>query len=168
MPEFQQSRLELCFNNLLNEIGDDPKRIGLEKTPLLAARALMDLTKGYEQDPAAILRQERYEVPANYHGTIEIPEIAFMSLCEHTFLAFLGTVCVSYQPQAYIVGAGAFEKVIEAYSKRLQLQERLNAQVVELIWTVLEPRWVKVHIEAVHCCMNGRRMKTEVKRSLQE
>lgn len=162
MNEPQNARLELIFHNLLHKIGDDPKRPGLEKTPLLAARAFSDLTKGYEMEPQSILRREKSDAPAHYSGTIELPEIKFMSLCEHTFLPFLGTVSIAYEPRGHIAGVGAFGSVIDAYAKRLQLQEHLTTQIAEVLFAVLEPKWVRVSIHARHCCMNGQEMRTQV------
>ncbi len=161
MTESHHARLELIFYNLLSKIGDDSKRPGLEKTPLLAARAFSDLTKGYEQEPAVILRRERCGA-STYRGMIEVPNISFVSLCEHTFLPFLGAVNISYEPQVFITGAGAFGQVIDAYAKRLQLQENLTAQIADVIFGVLEPKWVKVEIQARHCCMNGQELRTQV------
>ena len=85
-----------------------------------------------------------------------------MSLCEHTFLPFLGTVSIAYEPRAHIAGVGAFGSVIDAYAKRLQLQEHLTTQIAEVLFAVLEPKWVKVSIQARHCCMKGQEMRTQV------
>ncbi|MEI6805001.1 MAG: GTP cyclohydrolase I [Myxococcaceae bacterium] len=156
--------LELVFHDLLNKIGDDPKRLDLQKTPVMAAKAFTELTKGYALEPHLILKKDRIEAPANYNGTIEIPDIPFMSLCEHTFLPFLGMVEIAYEPRAYIAGAGAFGLVVEAFAKRLQLQERLNAEVAEVLFVVLEPKWLRVKMTARHCCMNGQEMRTQVMR----
>ncbi|MEI6790499.1 MAG: GTP cyclohydrolase I [Myxococcaceae bacterium] len=156
------TQLEPCFAELLSKIGEDPKRLGLERTPVLAARAFADLTRGYAVDPVAILKRDRCLAPKNYQGTIEIPNIPFMSLCEHTFLPFLGTVNISYEPRDYMAGAGAFSSMIDAYAKRLQLQEPLTAQIADLLFRVLEPKSVKVQIAAKHCCMNGQEMRTQV------
>lgn len=154
--------LESCFTELLSKIGEDSNRPGLEQTPVLAARAFAELTQGYVLDPALILKQERRQRPKGYEGIIEIPEIQFMSLCEHTFLPFLGTVNIAYKPRNFIVGAGAFGAITDVYAQRLQLQESLTAQIAHLILAVLEPKWVKVQIQARHCCMNGQKMHTEV------
>jgi GTP cyclohydrolase I len=156
--------LEVIFNNLLNQIGENPRRQGLEETPVIAAKAFAELTKGYDLQPHLILGKDKIEVPVNYNGTIEIPDIQFMSLCEHTFLPFLGTVDISYEPRGHIVGGGAFALVIEAFSKRLQLQERLNVEIADVLFSVLEPKWVKVQMRARHCCMNGQEMRTQVMR----
>jgi GTP cyclohydrolase I len=162
MKEPENARLGLIFYSLLDKIADDPKRPGLEKTPLLAARAFSDLTCGYEQEPQSILRHERSDAPAHYSGTIELPHIPFMSLCEHTFLPFLGTVSIAYEPRSHIAGTDAFKSVVDAYAKRLQLQENLTTQIAEVLFTVLEPKWVQVSIGARHCCMNGQEMRTQV------
>ena len=151
-------RLELCFKEFLSQIGEDSKR--LEKTPFLAARAFEELTQGYALDPRAIL--EREKIACDYPGTLEIPSIALMSLCEHTFLPFLGTVNIGYKPKHHIAGAGVFKKLVEAYSQRLQLQEPLTAQIADLIFCVLEPQWVQVDIQARHCCMKGQEMRSQV------
>jgi len=152
--------MESIFKELLQKTGDDLRRPGLENTPLLAARAFEDLTKGYGRDPAAILRQVK--IKSDYSGTIELPELAFMSLCEHTFLPFLGSVNISYQPRGHIAGIGGFKEIIEAFSKRLQLQEKLTTEMAEVIMAVLEPKWVKINILARHCCMNGQEVRTQI------
>lgn|SRR3989338_3006750 len=154
------TQLESCFAELLSKIGEDPKRPGLAKTPLLAARAFGQLTQGYALDPRAIL--EREKAACDYQGVIEIPNIDFMSLCEHTFLPFLGMVNIAYEPRDFIAGAGVFSLLVDACAKRLQLQEPLTSQIANWIFKVLEPKWVKVEIQAKHCCMNGQEMRTQV------
>lgn len=156
------TQLESCFSDLLSKIGEDLNRPGLEQTPVLAARAFTELTQGYALNPALILKREKYLAPKGYQGTIEIPNIQFMSLCEHTFLPFSGTVHIAYKPGNFIGGAGAFTLVVDAYAKRLQLQETLTVQIADLISHVLEPKWLTVEIEARHCCMNGQEMRTQV------
>lgn len=155
------SELQAAFESLLKAVAPVDIVKNLPDTPGLAAAAFADLTRGYEQNPAELLERERFSANG-YLGLVEIPNIDFMSLCEHTLLPFVGVVHIAYQPDRYLAGAGVFEELVFAQSRRLCLQEPLTQNIAETILQVLSPKWVQVELEAKHCCMNGRILRTEI------
>ncbi|MES2504999.1 MAG: GTP cyclohydrolase I [Myxococcota bacterium] len=152
-----------CFEQLLSHMGNDKDRPELAATPLLAAKAFEQLSQGYNVNPQSLIAQELMRTPKGYNGSIELPDIPFISLCEHTFLPFLGTVTVHFSPNQSIIGAGCIEKLIHAFARRMQLQERLTLQIAETIYNELAPHWVQVDINAIHSCMDGRQLNTKVR-----
>ncbi len=136
---------------LLKEMGEDPAREGLRKTPERVARAIEFLTQGYQQDPNEILNNAMFE--ETYDEMVLLKDIDFYSLCEHHLLPFYGRAHVAYVPNGRVVGLSKLARLVEMYSRRLQVQERLTTQIADEIQRVLKPRGVAVVLEARHLCM---------------
>jgi GTP cyclohydrolase I len=139
------------ITTLLKEVGEDPGRDGLQRTPERVAAAIRFLTQGYEQDPERILNGALFHV--TYDEMVLVKDIDFYSLCEHHLMPFFGRAHVAYIPNGRVVGLSKLPRLVEMLSRRLQVQERLTVQVAETIERVLEPRGVAVVVEAVHLCM---------------
>ncbi len=135
-----EEALVAAFEAVLRELGEDPKREGLLKTPARVARALKYLTSGYEQDPAVVLNGALFT--ENYNEMVLVKDIDFFSMCEHHMLPFFGKAHVAYVPDGRIVGLSKLPRLVEVFSRRLQVQERLTKQIAESIWELLEPRGV--------------------------
>ena len=138
----------------LTQIGEDPKREGLVKTPHRVGEALQFLCKGYKEDPEAILRSALFE--EDYRQMVVVKDIDFYSLCEHHMLPFFGKVHVAYIPNGRITGLSKIARVVDVYARRLQVQERLTTQIKDCIQNTLDPLGVMVVIEAEHLCMQMR------------
>jgi GTP cyclohydrolase I len=141
----------------LEMIGEDPKREGLLKTPERVAKAMQFLTHGYKIDPAEVLRSAMFE--EDYKQMVVVKDIEFYSLCEHHILPFFGKAHVAYIPNGKITGLSKIARVVEAYSRRLQIQERMTTQIKDCIQQTLEPLGVMVVVEAQHLCMQMRRIQ---------
>jgi GTP cyclohydrolase I len=137
--------------SMLKELGEDPGRDGLQRTPLRVAEAMRFFTSGYDQDPVAILNNALFEV--SYDEMVVVKDIDFYSLCEHHMIPFFGRIHVGYVPNGKVVGLSKIPRLVEMLSRRLQVQERLTTQVAETIEAVLEPKGVAVIAEAIHLCM---------------
>ena len=144
-------QLEELISAVLKEIGEDPGRPGLVRTPERVAQAYRFFTQGYAQDPLEVLNEAVFE--ESYDEMLIVRDIDFYSLCEHHMLPFFGRAHVSYVPDGRIIGLSKLARVIEIYSRRLQLQERLTNQVADAIARVLRPKGVAVVLEAQHLCM---------------
>lgn len=149
---------ESC-RNILQLIGEDTGREGLVKTPERVARAILDTTSGYNEDPRAILRGAMFK--EDYRQMVIVKDIDFYSLCEHHILPFFGKVHVAYIPNGYITGLSKIARVVEVYARRLQVQERLTLQIKECIQETLNPLGVMVVVEAQHLCMQMRGIKKQ-------
>jgi len=136
---------------IISELGEDVTRDGIIKTPERASKALQFLTQGYDQDPAAILKGAMFE--EDYHDMVIIKSIELYSLCEHHMLPFFGKAHVGYIPNGRIVGLSKIPRVVDVFSRRLQVQERLTHDILECINNTLQPKGVAVVIEANHMCM---------------
>ncbi|HKE12952.1 MAG TPA: GTP cyclohydrolase I FolE [Myxococcota bacterium] len=143
--------IEGLVTSLLKELGEDPGRNGLDRTPARVARAFRFLTGGYEQEPATILNDALFEV--SYDEMVVVKDIDFYSLCEHHLLPFFGRVHIAYIPNGKIVGLSKLPRLVEMFSRRLQVQERLTTEIAGTIESVLSPRGVGVVVEAIHLCM---------------
>lgn len=139
------------YETMLNEVGEDPDREGLVKTPERAAKAMQFLTQGYELDADEILRSAMFK--ENYSEMVIVKDIELYSLCEHHMLPFFGKAHVAYIPNGYIVGLSKIPRVIDVFARRLQVQERLTDQILHSIQRTLNPLGVAVIIEAKHLCM---------------
>lgn len=139
------------YENILSEIGEDVSRDGLLKTPERAAKAMLFLTQGYQQDPVAILEGAMFK--EGYDDMVIIKNIELYSLCEHHMLPFFGKAHIAYIPNGQIVGLSKIPRVVDVFSRRLQVQERLTHDILECINTTLKPKGVAVVIEAAHMCM---------------
>ncbi|HWD26330.1 MAG TPA: GTP cyclohydrolase I FolE [Rhizomicrobium sp.] len=146
---------EAAVRTLLQWAGDDPTREGLRDTPARVARAFEDWFSGYEQDPEAYMRRTFEEVEG-YDNMIVLRDIRFESHCEHHLAPIIGRAHVGYLPNNKVVGISKLARVVEAYARRLQVQEKMNAQIANTIQKVLEPKGVAVVIEASHQCMTTR------------
>lgn len=138
----------------LSLIGEDPTREGLLKTPERVAKAMLDLTRGYNMDPLAVLNSARFK--EDYQHMVIVKDINFYSLCEHHLLPFYGKAHVAYIPNGYITGLSKIARVVDIYSHRLQVQERMTLQIKECIQQALQPLGVMVVVEARHMCMQMR------------
>ena len=143
--------IEGLVESLLKELGEDPSRDGLVRTPGRVARALRFLTSGYEQDPIAILNNAVFE--ESYDEMVLVKDIGFYSLCEHHLLPFFGRVHVAYIPDGRIVGLSKLPRMVGMFARRLQVQERLTTDIAGALAKVLRPRGVAVVAEAIHLCM---------------
>ena len=144
-------KLAAHYKSVLELIGEDTNRDGLLKTPLRMAKAIQFLTHGYELDPKEILNSAMFK--EDYRQMVIVKDIEIYSMCEHHMLPFIGKAHVAYIPNGYIVGLSKIPRVVDAFSRRLQVQERLTSQIKECIQTTLKPLGVAVVIEAHHLCM---------------
>ena len=142
------------YQQILTLIGEDPSREGLEKTPLRVAKAMQTLTRGYQMDAHQVLRDALFK--EDYSQMVIVKDIDFFSLCEHHMLPFYGKVHVAYIPNGYITGLSKIARVVDIYSHRLQVQERMTLQIKECIQETLHPLGVMVVVEARHMCMQMR------------
>lgn len=139
------------YRAILKDLGEDPDREGLQKTPERVAKALQFLTHGYDLDPAAILRSAMFS--EEYQQMVIVKDIELYSLCEHHVLPFFGKCHVAYIPKGRIVGLSKLPRVVDAFARRLQVQERLTVEIRNCIEETLKPQGVAVVIEAQHMCM---------------
>lgn len=142
------------YKRILAIIGEDPAREGLERTPLRVAKAISYLTNGYKMNPEAILKSAMFK--EDYRQMVIVKDIDLYSMCEHHMLPFFGKAHVAYIPDGYITGLSKLARVVEAYARRLQVQERLTTQIRDCIQKTLNPLGVAVVIEAQHMCMQIR------------
>lgn len=142
------------YKEILTLLGEDPAREGLEKTPMRVAKAMQVLTRGYTQDPHKVLTDALFE--EKYNQMVIVKDIDFFSMCEHHILPFYGKAHVAYIPNGKITGLSKIARVVDIYSHRLQVQERLTEQVMQCINDTLKPQGVMVVIEAKHMCMQMR------------
>ena len=147
-------QLAQAYQNIIVNIHEDPQREGLVKTPMRAAKAMQFLTHGYTLDPKAILESALFH--EDYKQIVVVKDIEIYSMCEHHLLPFFGKAHVGYIPNGTIVGLSKIPRGVEAYARRLQLQERLTAQIKDCLNEVLHPLGVAVVIEAQHMCMSMR------------
>ena len=142
------------YKQVLTLLGEDPEREGLQKTPMRVAKAMQVLTRGYTQDPHKVLTDALFE--EKYNQMVIVKDIDFFSMCEHHILPFYGKAHVAYIPNGYITGLSKIARVVDIFSHRLQVQERLTEQVMQCINDTLKPQGVMVVIEAKHMCMQMR------------
>lgn len=149
-----QNELAARYKDILSLLGEDASREGLLKTLERVAKAMLTLTRGYHEDPAAILNSAKFK--ENYNQMVIVKDIDFFSLCEHHMLPFYGKVHVAYIPNGYITGLSKIARVVDSFSHRLQVQERMTLQIKECIQEALNPLGVMVVVEAQHMCMQMR------------
>ena len=142
------------YKNILLELGENPEREGLLKTPERVAKSLQYLTHGYDLDPIAILNSAKFK--EEYKQMVIVKDIELYSMCEHHMLPFFGKAHVAYIPNHYIVGLSKIPRIVDAFSRRLQVQERLTTEIRDCIQNTLNPLGVAVVIEAQHLCMQMR------------
>lgn len=146
--------LELNYSKILSEIGEDATREGLLKTPHRAAKAINFLTKGYDENPAEILKSAMFK--EEYSQMVVVKDIEVYSLCEHHMLPFFGKAHIAYIPNGHIVGLSKLPRVVDAFARRLQVQERLTNEIRDCIQNTLNPLGVAVVMECSHLCMQMR------------
>ena len=154
--DFREGLEELAghYKEILGLLGEDPSREGLEKTPMRVAKAMQILTRGYFQDAKQVLLDALFE--EKYNQMVIVKDIDFFSMCEHHMLPFYGKVHVAYIPNGYITGLSKIARVVDIFSHRLQVQERMTLQIKECIQQTLKPLGVMVVVEAKHMCMQMR------------
>jgi GTP cyclohydrolase I len=157
-------RIQAAVRVLLGELGENPDREGLIKTPERVAKALRFLTGGYEQDVDVVINDALFSV--EYHEMVIVKDIDFYSLCEHHLLPFFGRCHVAYIPRDKVIGLSKLPRLVEVFSRRLQVQERLTNQIAETITAKLNPLGVAVVIEASHLCMLMRGVEKQNSKAL--
>ncbi|WP_300725712.1 GTP cyclohydrolase I FolE [uncultured Bacteroides sp.] len=153
-PEDKVRELMGHYKEILRILGEDTGREGLLKTPERVAKAMLTLTRGYQVDPREVLMSAKFK--EDYRQMVIVKDIDVFSLCEHHMLPFYGKAHVAYIPNGYITGLSKIARVVDIFSHRLQVQERLTTQIKECIQETLEPLGVMVVIEAKHMCMQMR------------
>ncbi|MBH5322819.1 GTP cyclohydrolase I FolE [Aurantiacibacter sediminis] len=148
-----------AIRTLIRWAGDDPEREGLLDTPKRVARAWKEYCQGYEEDPSQHLSRVFEEV-GGYDEIVLLKDIPFQSHCEHHMAPIIGKAAIAYLPTDHVVGISKLARVLHGYARRLQIQERLTAEVAQAIWDGLKPRGVAVVIEASHACMTARGVRT--------
>mgnify|MGYP000582268906 FL=1 len=153
-PVEKTERIAKLYTSLLEELGEDVNRDGLLKTPERVAKAMQFLTKGYAQDPKEILSSATFD--EDYNQMVIVKSIELYSMCEHHMIPFFGKAHIAYIPKGKIVGLSKLPRIVDAFSRRLQVQERLTNQIRDCIEEALDPKGVAVVIEASHMCMQMR------------
>ena len=150
-PTLTSASFEELVREMIVRLGEDPAREGLTSTPDRVHRAFEYLMKGYKEDPETLLKNALFTV--TYDEMVIVKDVEMFSLCEHHMLPFFGKVHVAYIPNGKVIGLGKIPRLIEIFSRRLQIQERLTTQIAETIQKAIEPQGVGVVIEARHLCM---------------
>lgn len=148
-----------AIRTLIRWAGDDPEREGLRDTPKRVARAWKEYCQGYGEDPASHLSR-MFEEVGGYDEIVLLKDIPFQSHCEHHMAPIIGKAAIAYLPTSRVVGISKLARVLHAFARRLQIQERLTAEVAQCIWDELRPKGVAVVIEASHACMTARGVRT--------
>ncbi len=149
--EPNHARIAELFRQILIELGEDPERQGLEKTPMRVAKSMDFLTSGYRKDPIHILNTALFDEQSD--EMVVVRDVELYSLCEHHGLPFLGKAHVAYLPDGKIVGLSKIPRIVDVFARRLQVQERLTVQIANAINDALKPKGVAVVVEARHMCM---------------
>ena len=154
-----EAALEKAYFEILENIGEDPERDGLKRSPERMAKAIRFLTRGYQEDPGQLLRAALFQV--DYDEMVIVKDIEMFSLCEHHMLPFFGKVHVAYLPKGKVIGLSKIPRLVDVFARRLQVQERLTKQIAEAIQDAVDPIGVGVVIEARHLCMMMRGVETQ-------
>jgi GTP cyclohydrolase IA len=158
--QFQSNpAIEQAMTTILAEIGEDPQREGLRKTPTRFARMFSELTAGYRVDPQALINDAVFTV--DYDEMVVVRDIHFYSLCEHHLLPFYGRAHVAYLPQGKVLGLSKIPRIVEMYARRLQVQERMTVEIADFIVEAINPGGVAVVAEGVHMCSVMRGVRKE-------
>jgi len=155
----KKAAIQAAVRTILENIGEDPDREGLRRTPLRVAQAYDELLAGYKKDPSAVVNDALFDV--EYDEMIVVKDIEFFSLCEHHMLPFFGKAHVAYIPNEKVIGLSKIPRIVEIFARRLQVQERMTLQIAELIEEILKPWGVAVVIEASHMCSVMRGVQKE-------
>lgn len=157
LPPVQLDKIESATLEVLNAVGEDADREGLQKTPSRVARAYDELLSGYRTDPSALLNGAIFNV--DYSEMVIVRDIEFYSLCEHHMLPFIGRAHVAYVSNNMVIGLSKIPRIVDMFARRLQVQERMTHQIAEFLNEVLEPRGVAVVVDGVHMCSMMRGVK---------
>ena len=157
--EMDLATLEESVRSILSAIGEDVDREGLVRTPLRVAKSYEELLSGYRMDPKALINEAVFTV--DYNAMVIVKDIEFYSLCEHHMLPFIGHVHVAYLPTDKVIGLSKIPRIVDLFSRRLQVQERMTQQIAEYIDVVLKPKGVAVVAEGLHMCMMLRGVKKQ-------
>lgn len=157
IAEIQESTIESAVRDILLEIGENPDRQGLVKTPNRVARMFDELTAGYRADTEKLINGALFDVA--YDEMVVVKDIEFYSLCEHHMLPFFGKAHVAYIPDGKVIGLSKIPRIVEMFARRLQVQERMTSEIAQLIDGVLEPKGVAVVVEGAHMCAMMRGVK---------
>lgn len=157
-PErFAQINIENSVHNILENIGEDPQREGLLRTPERVARMFNELTAGYQIDPEKMINGAIFEV--DYDEMVIVKDIDFYSLCEHHMLPFYGQAHVAYIPNGKVIGLSKIPRIVEMFARRLQIQEQMTSQIANFLQSTLQPQGVAVVVEGMHMCSMMRGVK---------
>ena len=148
--EIDEASIEKATQTLLQAIGEDISRTGLERTPIRVAQMYAELLAGYRTDPVTLVNDALFEV--TYDEMVLVRDIEFYSLCEHHLLPFMGKAHVAYFPKGKVIGLSKIPRIVDLFSRRLQLQERMTRQIADFIEELLEPHGVAVVVEGIHLC----------------
>lgn len=151
------NKIEKYIYEIIKYIGEDPKREGLKKTPLRVRRMYEEFTEGYRQDPEEIIKEAIFEV--DYDEMVLLKDIEFYSLCEHHLLPFFGVAHVAYIPKGKVIGVSKIARIVDVFSRRLQVQERMTIEIARFLMEKLKPYGVGVVVEGIHTCMMVRGVK---------
>ena len=154
MSDYYNKGLAKNIKSILTEIGENPEREGLIKTPERVAKSIDFLTNGYKENPSKILKSAMFA--ENYSQMVLVKDIEIYSLCEHHMLPFFGKTHIAYIPNGHIVGLSKIPRIVDVFAKRLQVQERLTDEIKDCLQDTLNPKGVAVVIEAQHLCMQMR------------
>jgi GTP cyclohydrolase I len=157
--EMDLESLENSVKQILKAIGEDPQREGLIRTPQRVAKSYQELLSGYRMDPRALINEAVFDVA--YDEMVVVRDIEFASMCEHHMLPFMGRVHVAYIPSDKVIGLSKIPRIVDLFSKRLQVQERMTTQIADYIDFVLNPKGVAVVAEGLHMCMMLRGVKKQ-------
>lgn len=154
----EESGIQSAVRTILSEIGESPERDGLIKTPDRVSRMLAEITAGYHMDPVELINGALFDVD-DYDEMVLVKDIEFYSMCEHHMLPFYGRAHVAYIPRDKVIGLSKIPRIVEMYTRRLQVQERMTAQIADLLQDVLDPQGVAVVVEGAHMCAMMRGVK---------
>lgn len=155
--EMDHERIVESVTTILESIGEDPQREGLQRTPLRVANAYQELLSGYRTDPIDLLNEAIFDV--TYDEMVIVRDIEFYSMCEHHMLPFLGRAHVAYLPDGKVIGLSKLPRIVDMFARRLQVQERMTRQIAELVDELLHPKGVAVVVEGLHLCSVMRGVK---------
>jgi len=155
--EMDLDTIEESVKNILTGIGEDTEREGLVKTPHRVAKSYQELLSGYRMDPKALINEAIFDV--EYDEMVIVRDIEFYSMCEHHMLPFMGRAHVAYIPTDKVIGLSKIPRIVDLFSKRLQVQERMTTQIADYLEVVLNPQGVAVVVEGLHMCMMLRGVK---------
>ena len=158
MPLPQAGKISESVRAILSGLGEDPEREGLQRTPERVEKALKFLTGGYTENIPKLVNGALFSV--DYDEMVIVKDIEFFSMCEHHMLPFYGKAHVAYIPNGKVIGLSKIPRIVDVFARRLQVQERLTAEVADCIWKNLRPQGVAVVIEASHACMTARGVRT--------